>query len=132
MLERLKQKKLGKKGFTLAELLIVVAIVAILVAIAIPTFTASLNKARNAVDIANMRAAKAVVAVYNLSGGSDEVDISTDTGLDGNTAYFNAESGKFQSSTANAYVGQGETNDGQYIVATKSGSSYTLKWDSVA
>lgn len=46
-----------KKGFTLAELLIVVAIIAVLVAIAIPTFTSSLNKAKHAVDLSNVRAA---------------------------------------------------------------------------
>ena len=36
--------KRNKKGFTLAELLIVVAIVAVLVAIALPVFTAQLDK----------------------------------------------------------------------------------------
>ena len=36
----LKKAKENKKGFTLAELLIVVAIIAVLVAIAIPIFTA--------------------------------------------------------------------------------------------
>ena len=36
---KLMNKKLTKKGFTLAELLIVVAILAILVAVSIPIFT---------------------------------------------------------------------------------------------
>lgn len=49
----------NKKGFTLAELLIVVAIIAVLVAIAIPIFTAQLEKSRDAVSIANIRAAYA-------------------------------------------------------------------------
>ena len=48
-------KKMNKKGFTLAELLIVVAIIAVLVAIAIPVFTAQLEKSREATDEANLR-----------------------------------------------------------------------------
>ena len=54
-----------KKGFTLAELLIVVAIIGVLVAISIPIFTGQLRKARKATNWANMRAAyAAVVAEY--------------------------------------------------------------------
>jgi type IV pilus assembly protein PilA len=48
-----------KKGFTLAELLIVVAIIAVLVAIAIPVFTVQLEKSREAADKANLRSAYA-------------------------------------------------------------------------
>lgn len=50
-----------KKGFTLAELLIVVAIIAVLVAISIPIFTSQLEKSREAVDLANVRSAYAQV-----------------------------------------------------------------------
>lgn len=41
----------NKKGFTLAELLIVVAIIAVLVAIAIAVFSGQMEKARRAVDM---------------------------------------------------------------------------------
>ena len=51
--------KKNNKGFTLAELLIVVAIIAVLVAIAIPVFTAQLEKSREATDLANVRSAYA-------------------------------------------------------------------------
>ena len=44
MLQRIK----SKKGFTLAELLIVVAIIAVLTAIAVPLFVTSLQKAEKA------------------------------------------------------------------------------------
>ena len=47
--------KRNKKGFTLAELLIVVAIIAVLVAIAIPIFTSSLHSSQEATDEANCR-----------------------------------------------------------------------------
>ena len=52
-------KKMNKKGFTLAELLIVVAIIAVLVAIAIPIFSSQLEKSRDTTDAANLRAAYA-------------------------------------------------------------------------
>lgn len=45
------------RGFTLAELLIVVAIIAVLVAISIPVFNKKLEKSRETVDIANVRSA---------------------------------------------------------------------------
>lgn len=58
-------KKLNKKGFTLAELLVVVAIIGVLVAISIPIFTRQLEKAKEATDLANVRAAYAeVVSTY--------------------------------------------------------------------
>lgn len=49
-----------KKGFTLAELLIVVAIIGVLVAVSVPVFTAQRRKAVDAVNKANIRAAKAM------------------------------------------------------------------------
>ena len=53
------KEKQNKKGFTLAELLIVVAIIGVLVAISIPIFTSQLEKSREAVDLANLRSAYA-------------------------------------------------------------------------
>ena len=60
-------KKMNKKGFTLAELLIVVAIIAVLVAISIPIFTAQLEKAKEATDMANIRSAYAEVQAAALT-----------------------------------------------------------------
>ena len=59
--------KKNNKGFTLAELLIVVAIIAVLVAIAIPVFTSQLEKSREATDQANLRSlyAETVAAVLS-------------------------------------------------------------------
>ncbi len=53
--------KKNNKGFTLAELLIVVAIIGVLVAISIPIFARQKLKAQEAVDKANLRAAYAEV-----------------------------------------------------------------------
>ncbi len=66
------KKTNNKKGFTLAELLVVVAIIAVLVAIAIPIFTSQLEKAREATDLANIRTAYAEVVSENLASGTSE------------------------------------------------------------
>ena len=63
---RKKLKKTG--GFTLIEMLIVVAIIAILIAISIPMVSGALDKAREAADAANLRAAKSVAVVQEMSG----------------------------------------------------------------
>ena len=65
----------NKKGFTLAELLIVVAIIAVLVAIAIPVFTSQLEKSREATDTANIRSAYAEVVAEALTQSGTESEI---------------------------------------------------------
>ncbi|MEA4814470.1 MAG: prepilin-type N-terminal cleavage/methylation domain-containing protein [Oscillospiraceae bacterium] len=82
----LKAKK-NKKGFTLMEMLIVVAIIAILVAIAIPVFNAQLTKAKEQVDAANLRSATSMAVVDYLSKSSTgsvvyTADKGTGTGAD--------------------------------------------------
>ena len=61
--------KKNRNGFTLAELLIVVAIIAVLVAISIPIFSGQLEKSRIAVDQANVRSAKAAAAAEYMGNG---------------------------------------------------------------
>ena len=61
------KKLMNKKAFTIMEMLIVVAIIAVLVAIAIPTFSSSLTKAKEAKDVANVRAAYAEMQIAYLT-----------------------------------------------------------------
>lgn len=67
------KKKANKKGFTIMEMLIVVAIIAVLAAIAIPTFNSALTKSKEAADVANIRAAYAEVQVKIIT---DEIKIA--------------------------------------------------------
>lgn len=66
--------KKNNKGFTLAELLIVVAIIAVLAAIAIPVFTTQLEKAKEATDMANIRSAYAEVSANLLTSPEDDIN----------------------------------------------------------
>ena len=76
---------LNKKGFTLMEMMIVIAIIVILVAISIPTFSGSLEKAHRAADAANLRAAKASYIAQDMDGS-----------LDGSKLYYyDCKQGKF-------------------------------------
>lgn len=61
----------NKKGFTLPELLIVVTIIAVLVAIAIPVFSAQLHKSRVATDMANVRSYYSQLQYDFLENGYD-------------------------------------------------------------
>ena len=74
-------KKINKKGFTLAELLIVVAIIGVLVAISIPIFTQQLEKAKLATNQANARAAYAATVAGLLDKkvmfGKGEYEVKT-------------------------------------------------------
>ncbi len=71
MKEMIKRMREEKGGFTLAELLIVVAIILVLVAIAIPVFTGAMASANEAVAKGDIRAVKAeAVTTHLLSGAS--------------------------------------------------------------
>lgn len=73
-------KKMNKKGFTLAELLIVIAILAVLIAVAIPVFAAQLEKAHHSVDASAERSAMSLAEAHYLLSHSDDGTL-TDAGI---------------------------------------------------
>ena len=66
-------KKTGKKGFTIVELVIVIAVVAILAAVLIPTFVSVTKKANESVDIQACRQMNTHLATKNITNGVDNI-----------------------------------------------------------
>lgn len=95
----------------LAELLILVAIIGVLVAISIPIFTSQLEKAREATDVANMRAAKAEASADYLSADLDTT-VWKVTGTTA-TAYYDAAKGVMVKDAPTNKYGKGTKADGK-------------------
>ena len=111
-------KKMNKKGFTLAELLIVVAIIAVLVAIAIPVFSSQLEKSREATDLANIRSAYAEVVVEAIEGTTVTKTVTLKQQADGWAS----------GSTADTDL-KNICGDASYVTGTpKKGGTATLTW----
>jgi len=110
--------KNNKKGFTLAELLIVVAIIAVLVAIAIPIFTSQLEKARESTDQANIRDYYAEIATALVTGelGADHTTIKLSGDVE---AKYTAATGSYTVEVTAPKVNQtvAEWQTGEFYIA---------------
>lgn len=102
-MNNLKAKLKKQGGFTLIEMLIVVAIIAILIAIAIPMVNKALESSREATDAANERGALGIAMVEVLSEGKlgGKAPDSTNT-----TIYA-----EYIIEDNNGYLGTGSTTD---------------------
>ena len=114
----------NNKGFSLVELMIVVAIIGILAAIAIPNFVAMQAKSKRAEVPGNVDAIKTVEVTY---------DTSFNTYLDA-TAFPTTTPGKapvaWDKAASGAFLTMGFTPDGdvrgQYQVTGSSASDFTV------
>lgn len=126
MRRKLQAKLNSKKGFTLVELLIVVAIIAILVAVSIPMVGGSLEKARIATDQANERAARAAALVTYMTDDNFTEDAIT--------YWYDAENGTVEKIEKDAPqiqpYGQSKGYTGMIVRVTISGGgeNVDVKW----
>jgi len=135
-----------QKGFTLAELLIVVAIIGVLVAVSIPIFTDHLERSRQAVDLTTMRNAKAAAVIeYMITGVTGKYYYYTDgtvsTTTPPSTGY--GKSHKDASEFAAFLNASGKPYDGsaKYVtviidsakdVSIQWGTVYGAKWSAIS
>lgn len=107
------------KGFTMMEMLVVVAVIAVLVAIAIPVLSKQLEKSREAADIANIRSAYAEVMIQVLEEDEADPEKSVDLKQTEN-GWADANAGNALKKTV------GEEN---VIGEPQGGGKATVKWE---
>lgn len=134
-MKKLKEKlnaKLSKNGgFTLVEMLIVVAIIAILIAISIPLVGSALDKAEEATDAANERAFKGTLVSSYLLTKADMMESGSQE-VEANTVYaYDAVNGKVVPSTGTLPKAYGKsTGLTSYILFGKvsADGEVSMKW----
>lgn len=116
----------GYKGFTLMEMLIVVAIIAILVAIAIPVFTSQLNRAKVEADVANIRSGYALVAVEVMTDTTIDSSTTTTFGLNADGTVVKGANGNF---TTQGAPKDDQTISGKTVKAWSAGTPISYKYE---
>lgn len=127
-MKNLKEKLRKNGGFTLVEMLIVVAIIAILIAISIPMVGNALERSREATDAANERSFKAELLLCYMAGTTDGKELAAGATPDNkfatDTPYcYDAANGKIgadgtaygQGTDAGAHKGSGSDHKDMFL-----------------
>ena len=122
-------KKNNKKGFTLVELVIVVAVMAVLVAVAIPTVKSITETARDTVADTNARTIESVIKLAEAEASKDGNDIADLTGTNIASAITDAKlginEGRFvynpDNGTVEALADDASAGEGEYVITFASG-----------
>ena len=118
-------EKRGKKGFTLMEMLIVIAIIAVLIAIAIPIFTSQLEKARESTDLANVRSAYAEQMAAWLTRDGNAAIPAINVPVTQTQANWQCDNNSATTFIAEGHAGSGVSvpaaTSGNYVVSIENG-----------
>ena len=114
-------KKMNKKGFTLIEMLVVIAIIAVLVSIIIPTVTSATDKADAAAIAANLRSVKAEIVTAALTDDTTSVWAGIDLDTAGDVTLTEAQT------TA---AGKIFDDASKFTITIGADKSVTVKYDS--
>src|SRR5690242_10758131 len=87
----MKMRLSRQAGFTLVEIMIVVAIIALLAAIAIPNFVKARSASQKSACIANLKQITGAKATWALEAKKVNADSPANTDLFGTTAYIRVQ-----------------------------------------
>ena len=110
-------KRTNKKGFTIVELVVVIAVIAILAAVMIPTFSGVTKDAKKKAALQEVKSAYSATLAAELTDNSDS-DPLNDASAAGTTIYVLASDGEtVVAVTANGVPTIDTTNTATYKVA---------------
>lgn len=125
MFARQNGKKRGYKGFTLVELVVVLVILGVLVALAVPRFTASASKAKETTFCSNVRTIKSQLELYKMTTGSYPETASLSDFLN-SPDYFESAPINPYTTTAFKENDGGASGQGQFTYTSTDGTTYTI------
>ena len=113
-----------KKGFTIVELVIVIAVVAILAAVLIPTFSNLVKKANVSADTQAVRQMNTALAIYEAENGKPTNVTEAKKALD--SQLINVEGGLVPVSKGYAFYWDSQENE---VVLVKYGETIKASWE---